>query len=157
MTSERQREANRANAKKSTGPKSSGGKHRASQNARLHGLRAQVSWNSERSASLERLTAEIVESSDRQISAARAREIAEAELDLRRVCSVESSLIADLLAIDKPRKKPKQARQSNRVSPAVGLALRQAIVMTEKIDSYRRRAAARRARAIRRAFDDEIE
>ncbi len=38
MTSEAKRAANRANAKKSTGPRSPAGKARASQNARRHGL-----------------------------------------------------------------------------------------------------------------------
>jgi len=38
MSSERQIEANRENAKKSTGPKSEHGKRRVSQNARRHGL-----------------------------------------------------------------------------------------------------------------------
>jgi hypothetical protein len=38
MANERQRAANRRNARKSTGPKSEGGKRRSSQNARPHGL-----------------------------------------------------------------------------------------------------------------------
>ena len=42
MTSEARRAANRANAQKSTGPRSLAGKARASQNARRHGLGSQV-------------------------------------------------------------------------------------------------------------------
>ena len=45
MTTERQRAANRANAKKSSGPKSSAGRNRSSQNARRHGLTAPPPWD----------------------------------------------------------------------------------------------------------------
>ena len=40
MTSERQLRANKANARRSTGPRSPEGKHRASRNATTHGLSA---------------------------------------------------------------------------------------------------------------------
>ena len=42
MTTEAKRAANRANAQKSTGPRSSEGKARASQNATRHGLATSV-------------------------------------------------------------------------------------------------------------------
>lgn len=42
MISDRKRSANRANAAKSTGPKSQAGKHRAGQNALRHGLKSKV-------------------------------------------------------------------------------------------------------------------
>ena len=45
MTTERQRAANRTNAKKSGGPKSSAGRNRTSQNARRHGLTAPPPWD----------------------------------------------------------------------------------------------------------------
>ncbi len=45
MTTERQRAANRTNAKKSSGPKSSAGRNRSSQNARRHGLTAPPPWD----------------------------------------------------------------------------------------------------------------
>ena len=45
MTTERQKAANTANAKKSTGPKSSAGRNRSSKNAHKHGLTAQPLWD----------------------------------------------------------------------------------------------------------------
>ena len=42
MTSERQRQANRANAQSSTGPKTAKGKKRSAVNARRHGLNVSV-------------------------------------------------------------------------------------------------------------------
>ena len=47
MATKRQIEANRANARKSTGPQSAGGKARASRNARRHGLSAAVTITDE--------------------------------------------------------------------------------------------------------------
>jgi len=44
MTTQRQNKANLANAKKSTGPRSSAGRSRASRNARKHGLTAPPLW-----------------------------------------------------------------------------------------------------------------
>jgi hypothetical protein len=41
MTSQKQREANRANARRSTGPKSKQGKSRSKMNAVTHGLTAE--------------------------------------------------------------------------------------------------------------------
>ncbi|MGE4609830.1 MAG: hypothetical protein AAED33_00225 [Paracoccaceae bacterium] len=44
MTTERQKATNTANAKKSTGPKSSAGRKRSANNARRHGLTAPPLW-----------------------------------------------------------------------------------------------------------------
>ena len=54
MASERQIEANRRNAKRSTGPRTTGGKIRSSQNALRHGLSCSVS---DHGPGLERLAA----------------------------------------------------------------------------------------------------
>jgi hypothetical protein len=45
MTTERQKKANQTNAEKSTGPRSSAGRRRSSQNARRHGLTAPPPWD----------------------------------------------------------------------------------------------------------------
>src|SRR5262245_6617266 len=56
MASQRQLEANRANAKRSTGPRSANGKARSSKNALIHGLTAQdIVINEEDPAEFERL------------------------------------------------------------------------------------------------------
>ena len=44
MTTERQKKANRTNAEKSTGPRSSAGRRRSSRNAHKHGLTAPPLW-----------------------------------------------------------------------------------------------------------------
>ena len=43
MTSDKQKASNRANAAKSTGPRSAAGKKKSSQNALVHGLTSQKS------------------------------------------------------------------------------------------------------------------
>tara|TARA_R110002072_G_scaffold269027_1_gene428140 strand:- start:12743 stop:13309 length:567 start_codon:yes stop_codon:yes gene_type:complete len=45
MTTVRQRQANSANAQRSSGPKSAAGKRRVSQNARRHGLTTPLPWD----------------------------------------------------------------------------------------------------------------
>lgn len=55
MTSERKVEANRRNAKKSSGPKSSQGKKRAAQNARRHGLSVSLLASEDNAAWIKRM------------------------------------------------------------------------------------------------------
>tara|TARA_R110002072_G_scaffold269027_1_gene428129 strand:- start:3539 stop:4060 length:522 start_codon:yes stop_codon:yes gene_type:complete len=45
MTTERQRQANKANAQRSSGPRSAEGKRKVSQNARRHGLTTPLPWD----------------------------------------------------------------------------------------------------------------
>ena len=94
MASERQRAANRANAKKSTGPKSRGGKIRASRNAFRHGLAARppndVDWRTR----LDKLAGEIADSTG--MSFADACSIAHAELEVQRAREVMNILSGQL-------------------------------------------------------------
>jgi hypothetical protein len=102
MASERQRVANRRNARKSTGPKSEGGKRRSSQNARRHGLTTPPSPDLVRfhyrlilgddAAELVPLTA------DPRLQAARS--LAEAEARLERARAAEEAF---LVAVEEGR------------------------------------------------------
>jgi hypothetical protein len=85
MTTDRQRAANRANAAKSTGPRTKAGKAKASQNAVRHGLAAALSGAPRAVEEIERLTQAIIVEAGRQDLIEYARRIAEAEIDLRRV------------------------------------------------------------------------
>jgi hypothetical protein len=98
LTTDRQRRANRANSKSSTGPKTATGKARSAQNAFRHGLNLSVL--SEPSLALE------VEAIARRISASDgdgealewARRIAEAQVDLNRVRSLRKEVITRMLS-----------------------------------------------------------
>jgi hypothetical protein len=96
MASERQIAANRANAKKSTGPKSRAGKARASGNSCQHGLAARTTLHQERLEAVRKLAQAITDSLPGQIDLAQAIAIAEAELDLRRARAVSNGLLASL-------------------------------------------------------------
>ena len=85
MTSRRQRAANRANAARSTGPRSKSGKAAASLNAMRHGLAMAARSEPGADAEIETLARTIAEEAARPDLMDWARRIAEAEIDLRRV------------------------------------------------------------------------
>jgi hypothetical protein len=92
MASERQIAANRRNARNSTGPRSISGKKRASQNAFRHGLTKPIS-GAAFDREVETLARQIAGDSEDKITIERARDAAEAELELARVRRVKVALI----------------------------------------------------------------
>jgi hypothetical protein len=92
VTSERQRAANRANAVKSTGPRTKPGKAKASQNARWHGLATALRGEPGTVEEIERLAQVMVVEAGRPDLIDYARRVAEAEIDLRRVRHARQTL-----------------------------------------------------------------
>ena len=80
----RQIAANRRNARKSTGLRSSAGKSRASSNAYRHGLSLSVGASTALAPQLEKLARKIAGNAADAFTLERAREISQAELDLAR-------------------------------------------------------------------------
>jgi hypothetical protein len=93
MASPRQIEANRLNAKRSSGPKSHAGKQRAAQNSTKHGLSVNLLSMQSADSQLEKLAARfagrIADSNTLECS----RAIAAAELELRRIRRIRVGLI----------------------------------------------------------------
>ncbi len=92
MATEKQIAANRANAKRSTGPKTGAGKSRASRNAFRHGLSCPLALDSsEQVGALSRLLAgkETDEAQLRSLT-----EVAHAQLELLRIRKIRSELMA---------------------------------------------------------------
>ena len=85
MTSDRKINANRANARASTGPQTAPGGARAARNALRHGLSLPVCSNPALSEEVETLAREIAGPSANAESQELARQVAEAQIDLRRV------------------------------------------------------------------------
>ena len=83
MASERQIAANRRNARNSTGPRSTSGRKRASQNAFRHGLTKPIS-SAEFARAVETLARQIAGDSEDKIAIELAHDAAEAELELAR-------------------------------------------------------------------------
>lgn len=161
MTNERQTSANRRNARKSTGPRSSAGKNWASRNAYRHGLTSTMSgaYAKER----EKLARKIVGDSEDPVLLERARAVAEAELELARVRRAKVATIARMFAFEgldagsgagtKPLD-PSATRAMPATEPHRSAeALRRAIPELVKLDRYERRASARRDRAVRGIAD----
>jgi len=92
MASQKKIEANRRNARRSTGPRSSSGKERSSGNAYRHGLsrpRSGVEFERE----VEALARQIAGATADRITLDYARVAAEAELELARVRRVKAALL----------------------------------------------------------------
>jgi hypothetical protein len=93
MASERQIAANRRNARKSTGPRSGAGRKRASRNAYRHGLTLSITSTAAFAKQLDKLARKIAGNTDDAITLERAREIAQAELELAQVRRAKVALI----------------------------------------------------------------
>jgi hypothetical protein len=94
MTTTRKAEANRINARKSTGPRTRLGKARASRSARRHGLSIPVFADGELSKEVEALARKMVGSRASADVLARVRRVAEAQVDLERARRARYHLIA---------------------------------------------------------------
>jgi hypothetical protein len=159
MTTERQIAANRANAKRSTGPKSRAGKARASQNAYRHGLTASMTMDADRVNALAR---EIQASMWVQIDRAGALAIAQAELQVSRVHKLASELFAKKpigFAKHRPAtgsqgwKKQAARRQGPAEKPGSTAG---DLALLEKLDRYLGRVAGKRDRAMLLALEHSI-
>jgi hypothetical protein len=150
MASEKQIEANRRNAGKSTGPRSAAGKKRASRNAFSHGMSTPM-LGAEVAQAVEALASRILDDHGKandHHALASARQIAEAEFELARVQRIKVALI-ERAAIDPLPPMPEEEAQ--RTAEAVRRALPELVRLTR----YERRAAGRRERAIRRLTQSE--
>ena len=97
MISNRKQQANRANAKRSTGPRTAEGKARASGNAQLHGLAIPVIANQAFQAEIDQISQAILESCGPGANLELATRIAEAQVDLNRVRCARHRLISRAL------------------------------------------------------------
>jgi hypothetical protein len=94
MTSARQTEANRANARSSTGPRTEKGKACASRSALRHGLSVPVLSDPVLATKVEALALKIVGDNSNPVLLELARAIAEAQIDLDRIRAVRHGIIA---------------------------------------------------------------
>ncbi len=123
MATDKQIFANQLNAKRSTGPRTKGGKGRVSKNAYQHGLAA-VAADEETDAIAERLLADLYAGQDRSVIACeRARDIAEIQSALIRIRAAKTELFQDASDIS---------------------SLSEILDQYRRIDRYERRALSRR-------------
>jgi hypothetical protein len=98
LTSDRKIKANRANARASTGPQIARGRARAVRNALRHGLSLPVFSNPALSEEVETLAREIAGPDANTETQDLARQVAEAQIDVRRVRYARHKLLSDTLA-----------------------------------------------------------
>ena len=96
MATEKQLRANRENAKKSTGPKTAGGRARSSRNALSHGLSLPLKLDAEAAAKAG-LIRQMLASEPTELSRGLAAvEVAEAQLDVLRIRAVRRQMMVQL-------------------------------------------------------------
>ena len=178
MATERQIAANRRNARKSTGPRSSAAKRRTSRNAYRHGLTLSLTSSAAFAKRLDEFARKIAGDSKSEIILQLARAAAEAELDLARIRQIKVALIecvSALGALDAPQVFGSLAEDirklksilSGRAPPILpdpidplatmpteepehtAEAVRRTLPELVKLGRYECRAASRRDRAIR--------
>lgn len=137
MTTPARIEANRLNARRSTGPRSTTGKARAAKNALRHGLAVPVAALVEYAERTRQMAAGIAGEAPAAARLAAAYRVAEATIDLERVAQARH-LLGETLA----------------AQVEAGAAEEAAATLTALagLDRYERRAYSRQKRAVR-AFD----
>lgn len=140
MISQKKLQANRDNARHSTGPKSPAGKARSARNARRHGLAIPARSDPAFAADIESLARAIAGAEASAANMALAREIAEAQIDLIRVQHVRLEVLSAVPSFAAGR-----AGHMTTINLNPGSTI-------AAFDRYERRCLSRRKTAIR-AFD----
>jgi hypothetical protein len=147
MPNERRLRANRANARRSTGPTSASGKARAAQNARQHGLSLDILADPALARDVEDLAQRLAREAQRPDLIDLARRVAQAQIDVQRIRQFcHERLEAALAGLHGG-----QGGAPPRVWSAddFAVALEPLTKHLKKIDRYTRRALSRRKFAVR--------
>ncbi len=96
MATERQIAANRANALKSTGPKTAAGRLKSSRNAFRHGLSLPLWLDLETSAKADAIARTLANNPTDGEQLTAATDVAQAQLDLLRIRAVRAKLMAEV-------------------------------------------------------------
>ena len=151
ISSQRRIAANKRNADSSTGPLTASGKQRASRNAIKHGLSVSIRYQCNAANEIETLALAIAGVNSTRLRLQAARDVAEAELELRRLQEFRLALIEVEAAKIVASKKAMGDQQKASDEPATddtARAYMQALPVLAKLERYERRAWSRHWRAI---------
>jgi hypothetical protein len=160
MTSPRKIEANRRNARASTGPKTKEGKARSARNARRHGLAASILSEPQAAEGIATLTRALVGENPTAQQHGAATRVAEAQLDIARIRQARNTFISPVVldgvrfvSLEKTERRPAwqpDGRQDTFTTTQKLVGSVAALAKTSKaFDRYERRALSRRKFAIR--------
>jgi hypothetical protein len=121
MATEKQIAANRANSKRSTGPKTSYGRMKSSRNAFRHGLSCPLPFNI---AEVDIIALTLVKDGGAGADLSAARELAHAYLEIVRIRGVRRQISADLFQSFQPGELKKLANLDRYERPAFARARR---------------------------------
>lgn len=173
MTSDRQIGANRLNAMKSSGPRTSAGRRKASGNSYRHGLAVSRFSTTEQAWHVEQLAREIGGNTVDPFVLEHARAAAQAEFDLAQVRRVKVATINQVLAIGRvdgiqqsddiaicqTTSSGREITADEAVLPLPSLepertaeAVRRALPELIKLDRYEHKAVRRREQAMRAIY-----
>ena len=162
MASLKQIEANRRNAKRSTGPRSAFGKSLARANSVRHGLLSKVLVDPELLAEKQELARRIAREHGKPDDAAEARTVADAELTLTaraiRVRLLDSSPSPQMTGGSEWSSSDSKQADPPRTAPGnsdLALAYLRLAPILAKLDRYEQRAISRRQRAVRNLLSDK--
>jgi hypothetical protein len=152
VINERRLRANRANARRSTGPTSAAGKARAAQNARRHGLSQDVLADPALGQDVEELAQRIAHEANRPDLIDLARRVAKAQTDVQRIWQFRQERMQAAVAGpgaghagDGHDSAPTRVRGADALAEALAPLTRE----LKAVDRYMRRALSRRKFAVR--------
>jgi len=148
--SKRKLRANRVGKPAGTGPTSAAGKARSAQNARKHGLNVEVMYDPDVSADVAFMAEEIAPGCQDPELIGRARQIAEAQVDLMRVARARRDIISAAMAGPVSGISDQGSAIRHQCPPVAILS--DISARLARLDRYERGALWRRERAIQ-AFD----
>jgi hypothetical protein len=138
MISSKKLQANRANARHSTGPKSPAGKARSAVNARRHGLATSVRSDPALAATIDTLAQVIVGIEANAENIALARKIVEAQIDVVRVQQIRREVLGAAIQFAPGSASVRETVTNSNLATTMAA-----------LDHYERRTLSRRKTAIR--------